>query len=96
MSRESDRCTGCQHQAADDITACLRQDCSDSWPVQKLRAEAAHLRTRTCKWSLTPGDRSGLYTISCNGKRVLPYRIAEHPFCMFCGGRIELSPKPTT
>ena len=46
MSRESDRCTGCRHQAADDITGCLRQDCSESWPVQKLRAENKTLHAR--------------------------------------------------
>ena len=71
-----------------------------AYEIVGLRADVVKLSmeldsSRTCKWSLTRGN-CGLYTISCNGKRVLPYLIDEHPFCMFCGSRIELSPKPTT
>ena len=57
----------------------------------KLSAEITSLQPRTCDWTVDPEyDRRGFHTVGCNGKSVYPYRIDEHPYCMFCGGRINL------
>ena len=61
MSRESDRCTGCQHQADDNLAACLGQDCSDSWPVQKLHSEVERLTSIIHNWARSHESASPVY-----------------------------------